>query len=327
MRAPLDRLGRLLRPAGPGPYEFAGGTAVVTGAAGGIGRALARELARRGSALVLLDRDGAGLAALSAELRGRHPGLAVDARTVDLADGAAATATAEAVRADHERITLLVNNAGVALGGEFGQVSPEEFCWLLEVNLVATVRVTSALLPALLASPGSHVVNTSSLFGLVAPAGQVAYATSKFGVRGFSEALRAELAPAGVGVTCVHPGGVATAIARDARLGSGVDPERGRAEQLGFQALLRMPPEVAAAAVLEGVRRRRARVLIGPETLAADLVARVAPASHQALLAAVTRLAVRRGRTRPHRPDRGRPGGAAAPGAVAADTGSSPARS
>ncbi|NAZ86005.1 SDR family NAD(P)-dependent oxidoreductase [Kineococcus sp. T90] len=288
-----------------GPYGFAGGTAVVTGAAGGIGRALARDLARRGSSLVLLDRDAANLRALAAELRARHPGLGVDARVVDLSDGAATTRTAEAVRAEHERITLLVNNAGVALGGEFRQVSAEEFCWLLEVNLVATARVTSALLPALLASPGSHVVNTSSLFGLLAPAGQVAYAASKFGVRGFSEALRAELAPAGVGVTCVHPGGVATAIARDARLGSGVDPERGRAEQREFQALLTTPPEVAAAAVLEGVRRRRARVLIGAETHVADLVARLLPGSHQGLVAAVGRLAVRRGRAL--RRARGRP--------------------
>jgi len=157
-------------------YQFAGGTAVVTGAASGIGEAVARGLARRGSDLVLLDRDAQRLADVAKSI----VDVSVETHIVDLADAEATTAVARDVLAAHPRIRLLVNNAGVALAGRFDQVTLEDFFWLLAVNFGATVRLTHLLLPALKAEPGSHLVNVSSVFGIVAPPGQVAYASSKF---------------------------------------------------------------------------------------------------------------------------------------------------
>ncbi len=269
-------------------YRFEGGTALVTGAASGIGAALAAGLAARGSHLELLDRDEEGLAAVADTLRSVHPGVRVVARAVDLRDRAATAETLQPLLAGSPRPSLVVNNAGVALAGRFEEQSLEDVDWLLDVNLRATVAVAHHLLPALLAAPGSHLVNLSSVFGLVAPPGQVAYATSKFAVRGFSDALGAELAGR-VGLTCVHPGGVATAIARGARIGAGTDPAAAAREAASFERFLSIPPERAAAAILRGVERRSARVLVGAAATLPDLAARLAPTGHRALLERLTR--------------------------------------
>ncbi|MGY1637414.1 SDR family NAD(P)-dependent oxidoreductase [Geodermatophilus sp. SYSU D00742] len=275
------------------PYVFAGGTAVVTGAAGGIGAALAHGLARRGSSLVLLDRDAEGLATVAGAIGTAHPERAVATYVVDLSDAEQTRRVAATVAAAHPGVTLLVNNAGVALGGRFDQVTLEEFEWVQEVNLRAVVRLTHALLPTLKAHPGSHLVTVSSLFGLIAPAGQAAYATSKFAVRGFTEALRHELADDGVGVTCVHPGGIRTRIAADARVGSGVPAEEGEQGKRDFARLLTMDPARAAETVLTAVERRRPRQLVGWSAVVPDLLARVAPGSYGRLLAGLTSLAAR----------------------------------
>jgi short-subunit dehydrogenase len=275
------------------PYVFAGGTAVVTGAAGGIGAALAHGLARRGSSLVLLDRDADGLTTVAGAIGTAHPGLGVTTHVVDLSDAEATRRVAATLAEAHPEVTLLVNNAGVALGGRFDQVTLEEFEWVQEVNLRAVVRLTHALLPALKAHPGSHLVNVSSLFGLIAPAGQAAYATSKFAVRGFTEALRHELADDGVGVTCVHPGGIRTRIAADARVGSGVPAGEGEAGKRDFAKLLTMDPAKAAEIVLTAVERRRPRQLVGWSAVVPELLARLAPGSYGRLLAGLTSLAAR----------------------------------
>jgi short-subunit dehydrogenase len=264
-------------------FEFAGGTAVVTGAASGIGEALAHALADLGSDLVLLDRDAERLDAVAAALRSR---VAVDSHVVDLADPAATTRVATSVLARHPRIRLLVNNAGVALAGRFDQVTLEEFTWVLDVNFHATVRLTHLLLPALKADTGAHLVTVSSVFGLVAPPGQTAYAASKFALRGFAEALRHELAEDGIGVTCVHPGGIRTRIADQARLGSGVDPAEYEAGRERFARLLTIAPAKAAEAIVSGIRRRRARVLIGGSARLLDFAARLTPVWHGRLIAA-----------------------------------------
>jgi short-subunit dehydrogenase len=250
-------------------YEFAGGVAVVTGAASGIGAALAVELARRGSRLVLLDRDSERLAKVAASL---------DAETVvvDLADGAATVAVGEQIRAAHPRLRLLVNNAGIALGGRFDQVTLAQYEQVIDVNFRAVVRLTHTLLPALRAEPGSHLVNVSSLFGLVAPAGQTAYAASKFAVRGFSEALRQELAGE-IGVTTVHPGGINTGIAESALVGVGVDPAEYEQEREIWARLLSIPPERAAAQIAAAIENRRPRVLIGASAKIPDVLARLLP--------------------------------------------------
>jgi short-subunit dehydrogenase len=267
----------------PPRYVFAGGTAVVTGAASGIGEAVAHALARRGSDLVLLDRDASRLAAVASAL-GSH--VRVSSHVVDLADADATTRVGRAVLASHPRIRLLVNNAGVALGGRFDQVTLEEYLWLLEVNFGATVRLTHLLLPALKAEPGAHLVNVSSVFGIVAPPGQSAYSASKFAVRGFTEALRHELAEDGIGVTRVFPGGVRTRIAVSARPGSGVDRAEYEASRERFTKVLTIAPERAAQTILSGIYRRRARVLIGSSARLLDLLARALPSSHGRLVAA-----------------------------------------
>jgi short-subunit dehydrogenase len=164
---------------------------------------------------------------------------------------------------------------------------------VLAVNLTAPVLLTHHLLPALTAAPGSHLVNVSSLYGLIAPPGQSAYSTSKFGLRGFSEVLRAELAGR-VGVTTVHPGGVRTGIARNAVIGSGVPAEEVSRHQRLFAALLTYPPEKAAERILDGVARRRPRVLIAASAKVPELLARLAPVSHMRLIGALTAAAARR---------------------------------
>ena len=267
------------------PYAFDGGTAVVTGAASGIGEALAHALAARGSALVLLDRDAERLAAVADAVRAASPALAVDTVVVDLADDAA-TRRAGAELAARPGVTLLVNNAGVALGGRFDQVTLEEFDEVMAVNFRAVVRLTAALLPTLTAHPGSHLANVSSVFGIIAPAGQAAYSASKFTVRGFTEAVRHELVENGVGVTVVHPGGIRTRIAESARVGAGMDPAEYEAGRRQFARLLTIDPAVAAERIVAAIERRRPRLLIGWSATVPDLLARLAPGSYWRFLAA-----------------------------------------
>jgi len=267
-------------------FEFADGTAVVTGAASGIGEALAHGLAARGSRLVLLDRDADRLAAVAAAL---GPDTPVWTHVVDLADADAVATVIGDVRREHPRIRLLVNNAGVALGGRFEQVTLDEFGWLMDINFHAAVRLTHGLLPALKAEPGSHLVAVSSVFGIIAPAGQAAYSASKFALRGFTEALRHELVDDGIGVTCVHPGGIRTRIAESARLGSGVDEAEVTAARQEFAKMLTIPPERAAERILAGVHRRRGRVLIGWSARLPDALARLLPVSYGRILAAAAR--------------------------------------
>jgi short-subunit dehydrogenase len=266
------------------PYEFAGGTAAVTGAASGIGEALAHALAARGSDLVLLDRDAQRLESVAGALRARYPGRKLATYVVDLAEDEAARAIGATLAAEHPEITLLVNNAGVALGGRFDQVTLEEFDWVLAINFRAVVRLTHALLPVLKAHPGAHLVNVSSVFGIVAPPGQAAYAASKFAVRGFTEAVRHELAADGVGVTVVHPGGIRTRIAETARTGSGVSQAELEEGKKQFARLLRIPPEKAAAQIVEAIEKRRPRLLIGASARIPDVLARLLPGSYWKLV-------------------------------------------
>ncbi|MFD1148815.1 SDR family NAD(P)-dependent oxidoreductase [Saccharothrix hoggarensis] len=261
-------------------YRFASGTAVVTGAAGGMGEHLAHGLARRGSHLVLIDRDAERLAAVAAKIRG----VRVESVVADLADVAGLDGVAARVLATNPRVTLLVNNAGVALSGTFEQVSADEFDWVMDVNFRAPVALTRLLLPTLLASPGSHVVNVSSLFGLIGPPGQSAYSSSKFALRGFTESLRHELADRGVGVTCVHPGGIRTRIAESARVASGVDEAEAARGKENFAKLLTYPADKAAERILAGVEKRKGRVLIAWTAVAPDILARLFPTSYLAVM-------------------------------------------
>lgn len=265
------------------PYDFRAGRAVVTGAAGGIGEALAHGLAARGSHLVLLDLDAERLGEVAQAIRTAHPELEVATYVVNLADRAAIDGFTADVLARYDDLTLLINNAGVALGGTFEQLDLADVEWLLAINLHAALRLTKAFLPTLQANSGSHIVNVSSVFGLIAPAGQTAYAASKFGLRGFSEALRHEL-EGDVGVTIVHPGGIRTGIAESARIAEGIDATELEAEREAWNRMLTIPPGIAADKILEGVRDRRSRVLIGSTAMVPDLVARVFPRTYQRIL-------------------------------------------
>jgi short-subunit dehydrogenase len=275
-------------------FTYAGRTCVITCAAGGIGAALALELARRRSVLALVDKDADGLARVTA-LAQELGAAGVVAYQVDLSDGGDRLDLAAEIASRQGGADLLINNAGVTLTGTFEQNRMADVDWLLEINLHAVLRMTKAFLPQLIDRPGSHLVNMSSLFGLLAPPGQVAYATSKFAVRGFTEALRAELAPRGVGVTVVHPGGIRTGIAANARV-SGADPDGEQAEQARrfAEQALTMPPEEAARQIVKAVQSRRPRLVITREARAGDWLVRFAPARYWSL---TERLTKRRGLT------------------------------
>ena len=261
--------------------RLTGRTAVVTGAGSGIGRGIAVALARRGCHLALADIDPRGLAETVALLPST---LRISSHQLDVADRAAVAAFPDAVRAAHPQVDVLVNNAGVALGGTFEQVAEDDFEWLFGINFWGVVRMTRAFLPLLRASDDARLVNISSIFGIVAPAEQVAYAASKFAVRGFTEALRHELAGSAVGVTVVHPGGVRTGISDRARAPKDVDPNEVTRKREQFRKFLRMPPMDAGETIVRAVERRRSRVLVGGDAKGLSLLARLAPVRYWTLM-------------------------------------------
>jgi short-subunit dehydrogenase len=275
-------------------FPLRDGVAVVTGAASGIGAALALQLARRGCRLALLDRDRDALAAAASAAR--KAGVAVSEHPADVADPAVPEALREAVLAEHGRASILINNAGVALLGRFEQISLADMEWLFAINFWGTVRMCKAFLPALRQQPDAQIVNLSSIFGIVAPAGQTAYAASKFAVRGFSEALMHELEDTGIGVSVVHPGYVKTAIARNARVAAGIDPQDAAERIANFDRMTGSSPEQAAARIVAGIERRRKRILIGADAARIDWMQRILPISHWELM---KRRAVRRAAATP----------------------------
>ncbi|HYI62351.1 MAG TPA: SDR family oxidoreductase [Acidimicrobiales bacterium] len=260
--------------------------AAVTGAASGIGRALALDLARRGAHLALSDVDEAGLAETADRAQAR--GVTVTTAAVDVADRDAVHAWADDVVEGHGRVNLVVNNAGVALGATVEAMPYEDIEWLMGVNFWGVVHGTKAFLPHLKASGEGHVVNVSSVFGLIGIPSQSAYNAAKFAVRGFTEALRLELdmARCGVSATTVHPGGIRTNIARNARMHAslvdiGSDPEQARQD---FEKLFITSPEKAARVIVRAVQLDKRRAMIGPDGHAIDVLARLPPTVYQRLI-------------------------------------------
>ncbi len=262
-------------------FPLQGGVAVVTGAASGIGAALAETLAARGCGLALADVNMAGLRDVAG--RARRANVKVSEHRLDVADNDAVAAFPDAVLAEHGRVNVLVNNAGVALGGAFEQVSPADFDWLVSINFGGVVRMTRAFLPLLRREPAAQLVNLSSVFGIIAPPGQAAYAASKFAVRGFSEALRHELEGSPIGVTVVHPGGVRTAIAASARR-TGLSNAETQAQMEVWTKFLRLDPKAAAERIVRGIERREKRVLVGRDAQRITLIQRLFPVEYWRML-------------------------------------------
>jgi NAD(P)-dependent dehydrogenase (short-subunit alcohol dehydrogenase family) len=271
--------------------EFKDKVAAITGAGSGMGRELALELGRRGCHLAISDINAAGLAE-TAELA-RSSGVRITTQKLDVADRAAVYAWADQVARDHGKVNLIFNNAGVALSASVESVKYEDFEWIFGINFWGVVYGTKAFLPHLKASGDGHVVNTSSLFGIVAAPMNSTYNATKFAVRGFTEALREELDlnPCGVSATSVHPGGIKTNIARAARRdGSlaklGVDEELATRE---FEKAFITTAADAALEILKAVERNRRRVLVGPDAKIVDLIQRLMPESYQKVVIRFTR--------------------------------------
>jgi butyryl-CoA dehydrogenase len=266
--------------------HFDGRIAAITGAGSGIGRALAKELAGRSAHLALSDIDEVGLAETVAQCEG-FP-VKVTSQRLDVADRVAVHAWADQVVADHGKVNLIVNNAGVALGATVDGMSYDDFEWLMNINFWGVVHGTKAFLPHLTAAGEGHVVNLSSVFGLVSIPSQSAYNAAKFGVRGFTDALRMELDLARCGVSCttIHPGGVKTNIARNARMDDSVVALAGSRQAAwdSFDKVAMTTPEKAARQIITAVERDRRRALIGPDAKVIDLLSRLPVGLYQRVL-------------------------------------------
>ena len=265
---------------------FDGKVAVITGAGSGIGRELALDLAARGAVLALSDKDEVGLLETAERCAARHA-REVHTEKLDVSDRTAMATYARAVAADLGRVNAVFNNAGVALHGDFEETPYDEFERVMDVNFWGVVHGSKEFLPHLIASGDGHLVNVSSLFGLMGMPGQTAYNASKFGVRGFSEALRMELLVAGhpVRVTTVHPGGIKTAIARNARTTASHDQET--VARLFDTKLARTSAEAAARTIVEGVLRDKPRVVVGGDAKLLDAYVRLVGSRYQGTVAKV----------------------------------------
>ena len=262
---------------------FDEGVAVITGAGSGIGRCLAEQLSAMGSSLALADVNESGL---QETIRSLPPARGkVTRHLVNVAQEAEVKAFREEVAEQHGRASVLFNNAGVALLGQFEEYSLADFRWLMDINFWGVVYGVAYFLPLLKKEKRAHIVNVSSLLGFFGAAGQSAYCASKFAVRGFTESLRHELLGSSVGVTCVHPGFIRTAIATHAKPGERAAETIKKESMARFERLARTDPDVAAAKIVRGVEKGAARVLIGPDAYFVDIWQRLKPSNYWNLLA------------------------------------------
>jgi NAD(P)-dependent dehydrogenase (short-subunit alcohol dehydrogenase family) len=259
-----------------------GKVAVITGAGSGIGQALAYDLARRGAKLAISDIDSTGLAETTKQLR--VIGAPVHAAQLDVTDRAAVLSYADEVAAEYGTVNIVINNAGIAFTGDVEQMSFEQIERVMDVDFWGVVNGTKAFLPHLIASGDGHVVNISSLFGLLAVPGQSAYNAAKFAVRGFTEALRQEMLVNGhpVHVTCVHPGGIKTAIARNAGAVDGHDTKA--IADLFDKKLAKTSAESAARSIRRAVIGNRPRAVVGLDAKILDVLVRITGPGYQRLV-------------------------------------------
>ena len=264
---------------------FAGKVAAVTGAGSGIGQALALELARSGAAVAISDVDTEGLAQTEEQLRAI--GAPVRTDRLDVTEREAFQIYADQINEHFGKVNQIYNNAGIAFTGDVEITQFKDIERVMDVDFWGVVNGTKAFLPHLIASGDGHIINVSSLFGLMSMPGQAAYNSAKFAVRGFTESLRQEMALNGhpVKVTSVHPGGVKTAIARNGLTAEGVDPT---AQSKFFdKRLASTTPQRAAEITLEAVRKNKARVLVGQDAVVLDLIVRITGSGYQRLFSPV----------------------------------------
>jgi NADP-dependent 3-hydroxy acid dehydrogenase YdfG len=265
---------------------FAGKVAAVTGAGSGIGQALAIELARSGAKVAISDVNIDGLAVTEERLKAI--GAPVKADRLDVTEREAFQAYADAVNEHFGTVNQIYNNAGIAFAGDIEVSQFKDIEKVMDVDFWGVVNGTKVFLPHLIASGDGHIINISSVFGLFSVPGQAAYNSAKFAVRGFTEALRQEMILAGhpVKVTTVHPGGIKTAIARNMTAAEGVDLRE--LTNTFDKKLASTSPQKAARIILDGVRKNKARVLVGPDAKILDLIVRVTGSGYQRLFSAVT---------------------------------------
>jgi short-subunit dehydrogenase len=251
---------------------------VITGAASGIGQALARSMAAKGAVLALVDMDDAGLDSICAELS--KNGNTVSSHTVDVSDRGAMEQLPQAIVNIHGRVEVLINNAGVSVGAMFDDHSIDDAEWLLDINLKGVIYGCKFFLPFLKQAPEAHIVNVSSMFGLFSMPGQAMYSASKAGVRGFTEALWTELSNTSVHVTTVHPGAIRSNMVRSSRM---LDGEM-KAKAAGLQQKYGMPTDKAAQKIVRAIERNKLRVVVGADAHIGELLKRLFPVSFQRLL-------------------------------------------
>jgi len=269
-----------------------GRTAFVSGAASGIGRAMAQRLAAHGCPVAIADQDQDGLASTADSIPGP-----VLARRLDVRDRQAQMAfAAEVADWAPAPLGMVFNNAGVATSQSVAEGSVEDDEWVLDINLNGVVNGVRAFLPILLAQDSGVIVNTSSVFGLVGIPYQSAYCASKFAVRGFTDSLRQELRGTGVRAVTVHPGGVKTNIARNSRYhDSPFSPGLSHEDAVRqFDAVAHTTPERAAEIIHEGTKAGKSRILVGPDAYLFDALARVMPSRYYDVLAFIERRIARR---------------------------------
>jgi NADP-dependent 3-hydroxy acid dehydrogenase YdfG len=265
---------------------FRGKVAAITGAGSGIGQALALELARSGAKLAISDIDTDGLARTEEQIR--ELGADVKSDRLDVTEREAFAAYADAVNGHFGTVNQIYNNAGITFVGDVEVTGFKDFERVFDVDFWGVVNGTKAFLPHLIASGDGHVVNISSMFGLFAVQGQASYNAAKFGVRGFTEALRQEMTTAGhpVKVTCVHPGYIKTPIARHATGAAGVDMNA--AVEI-FEKVAITSPQRTAKIILKAVAKNKARVLPGPDAKLFDAMVRLTGAGYMRLLVPLNR--------------------------------------
>jgi NADP-dependent 3-hydroxy acid dehydrogenase YdfG len=264
---------------------FAGKVAVVTGAGSGIGQALAIELARSGAKVAISDINSEGLAATEERLKAI--GAPVKADRLDVTEREAFQVYADAVVEHFGKVNQIYNNAGIAFAGDVEATAFKDIEKVMDVDFWGVVNGTKVFLPHLIASGDGHIINVSSVFGLFSVPGQAAYNAAKFAVRGFTEALRQEMILAGhpVKVTTVHPGGIKTNIVRNMTAVDSID--KGDLAENFDKKLAKTSPQKAARIILDGVRKNRARVLVGSDAKVLDVIVRATGSGYQRMFSTV----------------------------------------